>query len=272
MRTLAARTGGSDKHMDRGTFLGVILGFAIVMISIAAGGELLPFLHLPSLLLVLGGATAAVVVNFPLPRVFEMTRVVRKSFLYPLPDHRTEVERLVRFAQVARREGLLALEEHLEQVDDPFLVKGIRLVVDGFPAETVRDIMIVEMEHQRLRHAEGKRVIEAYATYCPAFGMVGTLIGLVHMLRVLQNPNQIGSGMAMALITTLYGALLANLVFLPIAGKLEARNREEMFLREIMLEGILAIQAGDKPLVIREKLKSFIAPAEREPLEAAWQR
>ena len=234
--------------MDRGTLIGIVLGFAIVLFSIAAGGELTPFLHLPSLALVLGGSLAAVLINFPLARVLSVFRIVRKSFLYKLPDSRGEIERLIRFAQVARREGLLALEEHLDDIEDAFLVKGIRLVVDGFPADTVRDIMTVEMEHQRLRHTEGKRIIEAFATFCPAFGMVGTLIGLVHMLRVLQNPNQIGAGMALALITTLYGAVLANLVFLPMAGKLEARNREEMFLREVMIEGIIAIQGwGQAP-------------------------
>lgn len=253
--------------MDLATLVGFILGMLVVLGSILMGGSLVAFIDIPSMVVVGGGTMAAILVNYPLTRVKMVIQVVKNSFVTKLPDEREEIERIIRYAQVARREGLLALEEKLPEIDDPFLVKGVQLVIDGFPAETVRDILSIEMDFQRARHAEGKEMLEQFAAFAPAFGMIGTLMGLVQMLQNLSNPDDIGSGMAVALLTTFYGAVLANLLFTPMAGKLAFRDKEEMLLREIMIEGVIAIQSGDKPQLIREKLKSFIAPPGRAALE-----
>ncbi len=175
---------------------------------------------------------------------------------------------MVEYANIARREGLLSLEEKLEELEEPFLSKGIRLIIDGFPQETVKNILAIELEYMEQRHGTGKGILDAMGNFAPAFGMIGTLIGLVAMLQTLDDPSQIGGGMATALLTTFYGALFANLFFIPLAGKLDTRNREETLLREIMIEGLLSIQAGDRPQLVAEKLKSFVAPDIRRVMEA----
>ena len=147
-----------------------------------------------------------------------------------------------------------------------FMAKGIQLVIDGFGADTVRDIMDLELQWQNQRHAAGKKMLDSMGSMAPAFGMIGTLVGLVQMLQNLSDPSKIGGGMATALLTTLYGAMAANMVFIPMAGKLDQRAKEEALLRDLMIEGIVAIQSGDGPQLIKEKLKSFLAPAEREAL------
>jgi chemotaxis protein MotA len=144
------------------------------------------------------------------------------------------------------------------------MAKGIQLVIDGFSADTVRDIMDLEAEWQRQRHAVGKTMLDQMGTFAPAFGMIGTLVGLVQMLQNLSDPSSIGQGMATALLTTLYGAVMANMIFLPLAGKLDVRAKQEALLRELMIEGIVAIQSGEKPQLIKEKLKGFLAPSVRE--------
>ena len=149
-----------------------------------------------------------------------------------------------------------------------FFAKGIQLVIDGFPVETVRDIMELEADWQFQRHSAGKKILDAAGSMAPAFGMVGTLIGLVKMLANLSDPSGIGAGMAVALLTTLYGAMCANMVAIPLAGKLEVRAKEEALLRDLMIEGIVAIQSGEKPQLIKEKLKSFLPPSQREAIEA----
>ena len=253
--------------MDIATLIGIVLGFGLVIWSIASGAGLAAFIDAPSLAITLGGTTAAILVSFPLAKVAKVAKVVKKTMLYPLPAPHQEIERMAEWAHLARHEGLLALEEKLKEIDDPFLVKGIRLVVDGFPAQTVRDILGIELYSMQSRHAAGKKILDQMGAMAPAFGMIGTLIGLVAMLKNLDDPSSIGGGMAIALLTTFYGALMANLVFIPLAVKLETRQKEETLMREIMIEGIVSIQAGDKPQVIKEKLKSFIPPAQRNAFE-----
>jgi chemotaxis protein MotA len=178
-----------------------------------------------------------------------------------------EIERIVEYANLARKEGLLALESKLQEVDDSFFAKGIQLVIDGFGADTVRDIMELEADWQRQRHGVGKKIMDQMGAFAPAFGMIGTLVGLVQMLQNLSDPSMIGVGMATALLTTLYGAMLSNMVFLPLSGKLEILAGNESLLRDLMIEGIVAIQSGEKPALIKEKLKGFLAPTLREAVE-----
>ena len=253
--------------MDITTVIGTALGFGLVLFAMASGeGGLTIFIHVGSLMIVGGGTIAVTLMNFPLETIRGIVKVILRTFLFKLNSPGQEIDRIIEYANLARKEGLLALESKLKEVDDPFFAKGVQLVIDGFPAETVRDIMELEAEWQRQRHVTGKKMLDALGGFAPAFGMIGTLVGLVQMLQNLSDPSAIGGGMATALLTTLYGAMAANMMFIPLSGKLEIRAAEEGLLRDLMIEGIVAIQSGEKPQLIKEKLKSFVAPAERAAL------
>lgn len=251
--------------MDLNTIIGTLLAFGMVLFAMSTGeGGVVMFVHVPSLALVVGGTVAVTLMNFPSNEVKTLAKVMAVTALHRAPTPGEEIGRVVSYANLARKEGLLALETSLAEVKDVFFSKGIQLVIDGFGADTVRDIMSLEAEWQRQRHASGKKMLDQMGTYAPAFGMIGTLVGLVQMLQNLSDPSQIGQGMATALLTTLYGAVLANMVFLPLAGKLDVRAKQEILLRELMIEGIVAIQSGEKPQLIKEKLKGFLPPKARE--------
>jgi chemotaxis protein MotA len=202
-------------------------------------------------------------------KVIGVISVIKNTVMFKLPSIQEEIDRIVTYASLARKEGMLALESKVEEASDPFLSKGIRMVIDGIPKETIREILRIELDYVDHRHRIGKAILEYMGGAAPAFGMIGTLIGLVAMLQTLDDPSKIGGGMAVALLTSFYGALLANLVFIPLAGKLDARSKEEMLVREIMAEGIIAIQAGDPPITVEEKLKSFVSEGMRKKMEVA---
>jgi len=202
-----------------------------------------------------------------LGKVLGVAKVIKTTFLFKLPSFDQIIRQIVEFAVLSRREGLLALENKLEALKDPFMAKGIRLIIDGFPTETVREILEIDADQTSQRHSAGRSILDSMGAAAPAFGMIGTLIGLVQMLQSLDDPSKIGGGMAVALITTFYGAIMANLVFLPLAGKLAQREKEEVLIRQIIIEGIVAIQTGDQPQLVEEKLKSFLSPVERSSLE-----
>ena len=255
--------------MDITTVVGTILGFGLVLFAMAGGeGGLAIFINVPSLMIVGGGTVAVTLMNFPLNVIRGIVKVILRTFLFKLNTPSGEIDRIVSYANLARKEGLLALESKLHEVDDAFFAKGVQLVIDGFPAETVRDIMELEAEWQRQRHVTGKKMLDAMGSFAPAFGMIGTLVGLVQMLQNLSDPSAIGGGMATALLTTLYGAMAANMAFIPLAGKLEIRANEEALLRHLMIEGIVSIQGGEGPQLIKEKLKSFLSPTMREAVPA----
>jgi chemotaxis protein MotA len=258
---------GERVSMDIATLLGFALGLGLIVWSMAHGGGLASlklFVHGPAAAVVAGGSVAAILIHFPLSDFKNLIRVILKNFLHRVPSRTEQIDRIIAYSNLARREGLLALETKLQEIDDRFFAKGIQLVIDGFSSETVKDILELDAEVEKQRHAVGKKMLEQLGTFAPAFGMVETLIGLVLMLSNLSDPSKIGAGMAGALVGTFYGAFLANMVFLPMAGKLDIRAKEEMQLRELMIEGIVAIQSGEKPQLIKEKLKGFLAPAERE--------
>ena len=255
--------------MDLLTIFGALLAFGMVILAMAAGdGGVDIFLHAPSAAIVLGGTLAVTMMNFPISDFRQILRVMMVTTFWKSPTPSDEIDRVVEYANLARKEGLLALESKLQEVDDGFMAKGIQLVIDGFSSDTVRDVMDLEAEWQRQRHSLGKKIFDQMGMFAPAFGMIGTLVGLVQMLQNLSDPSSIGAGMATALITTLYGAILANMVFLPLAGKLGVRAKQEALMRELMIEGIVAIQSGEKPQLIREKLEGFIAPSARDTVEA----
>ena len=250
--------------MDLATILGIIVGLALMIVSIMIEGDISLFVSLPSLMIVLGGTMASIMVNFSMKEVLSVLPLLRVAFSRQDNDNTQIIETLVEFAEVSRREGLLALEERAQATNEPFLQKGIQLIVDGTDAELVRNILEIELYFLEERHRIGQRIFEQMGQLSPAYGMIGTLIGLIAMLGALDKPEQVGMGMAVALITTLYGAVFSNLIFLPIAGKLRLKSDEEVLMKQVMIEGILSIQAGENPRIVEEKLKSFLSPVERE--------
>ncbi len=253
--------------MDLGTLIGLILACVLVFGSIAVGGGA-GFFNVPAMMITVGGSFAAVLMNYPLPKVVSTMRIVRKAFAHKGDDHRKLFQKMSDFATRARRDGILALEDEIDNLDEEFIRKGFQLAVDGNAADIIRQVLTQDVDSMLERHAVGQGMFKALGNYAPAFGMIGTLIGLVQMLRNLEDPSTIGQGMAVALLTTLYGALVANLIALPIAGKLEQRSEEEVSMKQMALEGILAIQEGNSPRVVQEKLRSYLAPVVADQVTA----
>jgi chemotaxis protein MotA len=254
--------------MDLGTLIGIILGIGLVVGSIVVGGGA-GFLNLPSLMITIGGAFAATLMNFPLPKIIGTISVVRKAFASQDKDYLAVFKRLSDFAVRARRDGILGLESEVENLEDVFMQKGLRMAVDGNSAEVIEAVLEQDIASMVERHQIGHGIFQAVGNYAPAFGMIGTLIGLIQMLRNLDDPSSIGMGMSVALLTTLYGALVANVIALPIAGKLEQRTGEEVAIRRMVLQGILSIQQGDSPRVAQEKLRSYMPPSLRAKAESS---
>ncbi len=254
--------------VDIATLIGVIGAIALIVWSIAmGGGSLIVFFNVPSIVVVLGGTIMALLANFPLPKVVGMIAVVKKTLQTSQIQPEVLIKRLVSYAEQARKEGMLALEDHSENEENLFLRKGLRLAVDGTDPALLNQILENDIEQQQARHQEGKKILNAGGVYAPAFGMIGTLIGLVKMLANMEDPSQIGIGMAVALLTTFYGAVMANAFFIPLAGKLEGRSQEEVLMRYMIIEGVMGIQSGDSPRIVEEKLKSYLTPSIQREME-----
>ncbi|HHW02859.1 MAG TPA: flagellar motor protein [Thermoanaerobacterales bacterium] len=249
--------------MDLATIIGIISGMVIFFWAISMGGSLGAFIDIPSALIVFGGVLAATMINYPFAKLLDVLKILKNVFKEKQLDAGEIIKNIVSLAETARREGLLALEEAAYQLKDEFLQKGILLIVDGTDPELVRNILETELAFLEERHKEGQSIFESMGALSPAFGLIGTIIGLINMLGHLDNPEAVGPGMAVALITTFYGAVFANLLFIPIAGKLKVRSREEILLKEVMIEGMLSIQAGENPRIIEEKLNAFLSPKKR---------
>jgi chemotaxis protein MotA len=249
--------------VDIATLLGIFLGIGSILWGMMGGGSLSTFVEFRSMAITFGGAIAGTLIAFPFSRVVQTFKIAGKIFQKQEQDPESVIATLVAFAERARRDGLLALEDEAQHLPDPFLQKGIQLVVDGTDPELVRSILEIELSFLEERHKQGQRLFETIGFLAPAFGMIGTLIGLIQMLKQLQDPSTVGPNMAIALITTLYGALLANLVCIPTANKLGVRSSEEILLKEVIIEGILSIQAGENPRIVREKLEAFLSPVRR---------
>ncbi len=249
--------------MDRGTVVGFVMGLGIIAAAIAMHGSLREFIDVAGAMVAFGGSTAALFIMFPSQKVLGVFGVVKHCFLNRLPEPREAIRRLTDLAGLAKKHGPLALEGRLPDIHDPFLVHGLELVIDGTPKDKLEEVLTIDLECIEGRHESGKKIFEFLGASLPGFAMVGTLIGLIQMLGRLEEPSRIGAGMAVAMCTTFYGALAANLVFLPLAGKLEARSREEILLRELMIRGLVGIAAGESPRAIETRLKAFLAPAAR---------
>ncbi|MFG0306356.1 MAG: motility protein A [Phycisphaerales bacterium JB040] len=255
--------------MDIGTIVGLIVAVGAVLASIIlGGGNPASLINVPSILVVFGGTTGAIVVSFPLARVLKLHAVVLKSIFGSAPDPTQTIKDLVKYAEVARREGILSLEGLIEEMNDEFIIRGVKMAVDGTDPELIRTIMETELEALMDRHADGKKILDTIARYAPAFGMIGTLMGLIFMLNNMSDPSAIGPGMAVALITTLYGALIANIFANPVGDKLAARNGEEVLVKSIIIAGVMAIQSGDNPRVVEAKLLTYLPPSTRARLDA----
>ncbi len=252
--------------MDISTILGLVLGFGFILWSITLGGKLGWFFDPPSVAVVLGGMFSGFLVSFPLAQVLGMGKVVGKTVKGMDFNVEQIIKKIIELANIARKDGLLALEEAVSDINDDFLQRGVMLVVDGTDPELVKTIMETEIENLSERHGKSKSMFDALGSLGPAFGMIGTLIGLVIMLQNLDDPSSIGPAMATALLTTFYGSVLANLIFIPMATKLGLKSNEEVLVRSIMVEGLLSIQAGENPRIIEEKLKVFLSPTLRKKL------
>ena len=228
--------------------------------EMAAVGE---FLHAPSTLIVLGVTLASGFIAVKLKNFITSFRAFSVILSPPVLDPAEAIDTIVQLANTARKEGVLALEESAANMGDQFLKKGVMLIVDGTDPELVKGIMETELGYTDERHGTVIGFYESLAAYAPSWGMIGTMIGLILMLQELDDPSAIGPAMAIALITTFYGCILANFLFNPIASKLKDISKEEILFRTVMVEGMLSIQAGENPRIIEEKLKSFLAPALR---------
>ena len=231
-------------------------------------GELGSYFNIPSLFIVIGGVLAATVVSYPLDSLKNVGKLIGGAFKKKTVDFGADIENIVRIANIARREGILALEESIGEMNDPFMQKGIMLIIDGSDPELVKSVMETELVFIRERHGAGQAILLQMSSYSPAFGMIGTLIGLINMLKQLDDPSTLGPSMAVALITTFYGVVLANLLFTPFSKKLALQSSDECLRKEMMLEGILSIQDGENPRIIREKLNAFL-PHSQASVEGA---
>ncbi|WP_078379373.1 flagellar motor protein MotP [Sutcliffiella halmapala] len=255
------------KKFDILTPIGLVLGFAMIMLGIISSSGIagsLYFIDITSIFIVIGGTLGALLVNFNLQEIKSMPRVMRVAFSREDTKLSNLIETFVRLSDRARREGLLSLEAELEDVEDKFIKKGVLLAVDGVEPEVINDIMNAEISAMEERHIKGRTLLEKAGEYAPAWGMAGTLIGLVLMLKNLDDPSSLGPNMAIAILTTLYGVLLANLVFLPMASKLANKTEQEVFFKQIIIEGVIGVQSGQNPKLLEEKLSAFLSTEERK--------
>ncbi len=254
--------------MDIATIIGILLGFVVITSAIVTGGGWQMFIHLPSMGITIGGMLCATLIHFSLPQFLGIFSVIKKTIITKVPPHSELIQNMVNFAAISRRDGPLALEQEIQKTDNMFFAKGLQMLVDGQESDTINEIMSMEIQHLQDRHAIGKKILEFMGSAAPAFGMIGTLIGLVQMLRSLESPESIGAGMAVALITTFYGALSANLIFIPLAGKLGLYSKAESTVMEMIVEGVCAIARGDNPTAVREKIQIFVSQGRREEVKA----
>ena len=244
--------------MDIATVIGLVAGAGLLLWAILGKSDIGAFIDGGSVAIVVGGAVSAALVSFPLKNLLGVAKVVKNCFFSKSQDPNQLISDLVRYAEIARRDGILSLENVTSEISDPFIVSGIQMAVDGTDPDLIETIMVNDLETIEGRHSDGKALFDNIGKYAPAFGMIGTLIGLVIMLQNMSDPKAIGPAMAVALLTTMYGAVLANLVALPMADKLGLRSREELLMKMIVIKGVMSIQSGDNPRIVEQKLKTFL--------------
>lgn len=258
--------------MDLGTIIGLLVavglfGWAVVSGAGSVGAVKDMFLDVPSLILVVGGATFVTLLSSRLECFLSLAKILKNAFFMHGGKPHELIGQLVKLSDIARREGILSLQNTITELKDPFLANGLQMVVDGTDADTIKQVLQMEIDALDQRHSDGKAVLDLMGKYAPAFGMMGTLVGLVVMLANMDDVSTIGTGMAIALLTTLYGAIIANVFCLPLADKLGGKHDEEMLSLDIARAGILGLQAGDNPRILEMKLAVFLAPKKRAEIE-----
>ena len=252
--------------MDMGIIIGFLGTWALILGAVLLGGSPIIYIDIPSVVLIFGASITIILFCFPARNVKGLFGVVKKAVFHKAPSIDQLIEDMVSYAEIARRDGILSLENTVKDIDDPFIVQGIQMAVDGTDPELIEQIMVNDLDNLVERHATGKGMFDALGKYAPAMGMIGTLVGLVAMLADLSDPSKIGAGLAVALLTTLYGALVANAVALPLSDRLSKRSGEEVLYKTIIIKGVMAIQSGDNPRIVEQKLRTFLPPSQR-PVE-----
>jgi len=250
--------------MDLATVIGLVLTLVLLFGAMAMGVGIGPYIDIPSILIVFGGTTGALMIGFKMEQIKNFVKVFMIAIKPPMDDPKEMIKNLVTYATKARKEGILALEGDVSKESNEFLKKGLSMAVDGNEPDVVRDLMEIDIEQTSARHKEYALLFGQIAGFSGAMGMIGTLIGLVAMLLNMADPSAIGPSMAVALLTTMYGAMLGNIIGGPVENVLLIRDNDEVLLKTLILEGVMAIQAGDNPRNLEGKLLSFIAPNERE--------
>ncbi|MDR2134619.1 MAG: MotA/TolQ/ExbB proton channel family protein [Treponema sp.] len=255
--------------MDISSLLGILGALGMVVMSIlTSGGSIMSVVDLPSFLMVAVGSYFALMLSASLSEALGIWSLFGRTFQIPVFNEQNIIQKMMAFSEKARREGLLALEDELEDLDDEFMKKGLRLVVDGADVEVIRNLMELELSQMQGRHADKIGLVTMWAALAPGLGMLGTVVGLISMLKNLDDKASIGPNMALALVTTFYGSLLANLIMIPISGKLRSHDARESQVKEMVIEGVLSIQAGDNTRILAMKLLAYLNPTDRRALEA----
>jgi len=254
--------------MDFATIIGFIAGLGLIVIAIirrvGVAGFLTSFVDLPSVAITLGGTFAATMVNYSFHELISVFAIAKKVFTQKDEDAIGIIDTIVSLTKKARTQSILAIEQDIKALTNPFLRHGFSLVLANIDVETIRTELETEIIFLQERHKLGQEIFMTMGTFAPAFGMLGTIMGLIMMLANLEDQSAIAGGMAVALITTLYGALLANLIFLPVSGKLKRKSEDEVLVKEIIIEGIISMKNGDIPSIIESKLKAYLPPKKRE--------
>ena len=247
--------------------VGALLGFVIAGVCVAfigMGLDIAPFIDPPSMGIVFGGIIGGLLIALPMDAVTGAPKVFLKALFYNAADPVETIKKLCEYSELARRDGILALENVLEGITDPFLRQGLQLAVDGTDPELITDIMETELDNLDNRHAMGKRVWDTFKNGGPSWGALGTVIGLIQMLRGgVEDPNALTAGMAVALITTFYGSMVASFAVGPMVDRMDTCHKDEMYIKAILMKGVMSIQAGDNPRILEQKLKVFVSPAKR---------
>lgn len=253
--------------MDITTFIGIFVAGGLVVSAILMGGPGLWFINTPSFMIVIGGTMGATLLAYPLSEVMSVFKVAKNVLLQRSQSPDQLITLISNMSKTVKKEGFLSLEQMLGEIEDPFLAKGTTMFVDGAEKSYVEEVMTTDMVSAAERHRLGAEIFTTMGTFAPAVGMLGTIIGLVQMLMQMSDPSQIGAPMAVALLTTFYGTLMANLLFLPIASKLRTRSKQEILTKQMMLEGMLSISDGEHHRLLQNRLKSFLPPKLREEKE-----
>jgi chemotaxis protein MotA len=251
--------------MDLATLIGIISAFGLVAIAILMGGGLTLFINAPSMMIVVGGTLGTTMINYPLKEMLGTVSVVKNAFFAGsiIPSDEV-IKKFVDLSSKARREGILALESDVKGIDDEFMKKGLQMSVDGLEPQSIQEILATEIDYLRGRHQMGAEIFATMGTFAPALGMIGTLVGLVQMLQSMEDPSSIGPAMAVALLTTFYGSVMANLVCIPISGKLKSRSKEETLVKEMIVEGVLSLTRGENPRILEQKMLAYVPPKLRK--------